>query len=149
MEIIKFRGKRTDNKEWIYGFYIVVDGKHLIIPEDATINFCGKYGNGCFGEINHDGKSWTCEVDPKTVSQFIMKVDKNGKEIYEGDIIIGMWDGALDYSKEKIQVEYKDCAFRESYFGRPLSNISRNSKLEVIGNIIDNPELLNQTSEIE
>ena len=71
MREIKFRGKRIDNGEWVYGNYIKVtpyedNGGHRICSQDSWDMF---------------------EVDPETVGQFTDLKDKNGKEIYEGDIL--------------------------------------------------------------
>ena len=68
--------------------------------------------------------------------------DKNGKEIYEGDICTGLWDGELDYSKQKVVIEFKNAAFVETYFGYAIGFIGKRSQLEVIGNIYENVELL-------
>lgn len=135
---IKFRGKRLDNGEWVYGSLLLwSDG-------DATIL------------QNNDGNNnavWKREVDPSTVGQYTGLKDKNGKEIYEGDIMFLSDRGS---HKEEVIVEhglygwtfynpktatfYSDgshtyCAV-ENYrfmFGTGVC----------IGNIHDNPELLN------
>lgn len=72
MRDIKFRGKTLSGK-WVYGYYV---GKDTIIP---------------FGNVNFDlgfiDTSPCYEVIPDTIGQFTGVLDKNGKEIYEGDVL--------------------------------------------------------------
>lgn len=70
MRDIKFRGKRFDNGEWLYGFLLQDEnGDYYILPTGAK------------------GLSKENKVEPKTIGQFTGEVDANGKDIYEGDII--------------------------------------------------------------
>lgn len=125
---IKFRGKRLDNDEWVYGDLIHID--------DSDIGIVTDYDH------------WQgCRVDPETVGQFTGLIDKNGKEIYEGDII-------LYGNTIKNVVVFRHGAFGYLIYGGEFISyagnmnftfnpLDRSNKHEVIGNIFDNPDLLN------
>ena len=141
MREILFRGKSVNDGEWVFGSLVIttlepVDDapiKHYHI-EDMTI--------GCFPNEFQSGLSET--VDPNTVGQFTGLTDKNGKKIFEGDIcqntrtceIVSVkWHGTMAgfvWSKRKEKSHLFD-------FGELFRAYD---KYEVIGNIHDNPELL-------
>lgn len=117
---ILFRGKRVDNGEWVEGYYSPVN-----IPI-----------TGNMGHFINVGGYRAVEIDPETVSQFTGLEDKLGTKIFEGDVID-------DLGVEYIVVFDSDYAqFRGKFDGwnAEISHIA--SRCEVIGNIHDNPELL-------
>ena len=139
MREILFRGKRIDNGEWVEGYYKLCG--HLVgtIEEDIypTITPFNKYGY---------------IVDPKTVGQFTGLTDKNGKKIFEGDIVAQNWydhnEPADDSFGEVVFCEY-DCSFSVMDVEKdgivPLGRChAYHWEAEVIGNIHDNPELLEE-----
>lgn len=129
---ILFQGKRKDNDEWISG--------DLRQWSETSMGICDR-------DLKH-----TFPVRPETVGQFTGKPDKNGKRIFEGDIVEATvtenhWNSIKKYSAKYI-VEYhqKYCYF---YLKRNRNNLLFDGNwsyaldsIEVIGNIHDNPELM-------
>ena len=131
--VIKFCGKRVDNGEWVYGYW-VSNGMHSYI-------FSGK--------LNITGLYPTLEkrkVIPETVGQFTGLHDKNGIEIYEGDIVNCDFEdrgrGAIGFALNNQQTMI--FKYKGGYYGEPICDLDYFTVrfCEVIGNIHDNPELL-------
>lgn len=122
---IKFRAKNTDTKEWVYGY----------LADETYIN-----------NINTIDLS-SIEVDSDTVGQFTGLKDKNGKEIYEGDILWAS-DGVIGYVKGGVRGYCYDVVFIKHPAGEECWSLYSTvmddypGKIKVIGNIHDNPELL-------
>lgn len=123
MREILFRGKRVDNGEWVYG--------DLLHPDI--------YGNGYSIEDFTKEKSNCYDVIPESVSEFTGLTDKNGKKIFEGDIVkLYLIDG-----EEIGVIKYNDKMCRFMFFTKDGSySFDDTDDFEIIGNTHDNPELL-------
>ena len=127
MREILYKGKRLDNGEWVYG-----------LPYKA------KYG--CISSIVNDDEERFL-VFPETVGQYTGLTDKNGKKIFEGDIVT-IPDSKKMGLPALIRYDYVRATFEVSRSGyNPLSLIDAREFYEVIGNIHDNPELLKEGGE--
>lgn len=140
---ILFRGKRTDNGEWVEGSLLIdyISGQYFIHTNGNSVNKSNKIGKeGCL-------KFLAFEVDPETVGQYTGLTDKNGRKIFEGDII--RYTDKLIGRAKVDQVKYNEthasfCKLHKSKMGLQyllLCEYDAN-RCEVIGNIFDNPELL-------
>lgn len=131
MRDIIFRGKRTDNGEWVYGAPTKDSHGETVMVE--SVYECEEYncrGANCL------------YVDENTVGQYTGLTDKNGTKIFEGDIV-----------KIKGKIRYIFCgtsSFRHTNYGEyaaELQDVFTEKYCEIIGNIYDNPELLRSDTE--
>lgn len=121
MREILFRGKSRDNGKWYEGDLGTVAHKRFI--DDGRVND---------------------RVIPETVGQFTGLTDKNGKRIFEGDIVTGLF---LFGRSVKAVVTFQDGAFGLEWYRGDIKTFNAftsicNVEYEVIGNIHDNPDLL-------
>lgn len=82
MQLIKFRGRSEKTGAWVYGFLVERHQKYIV------------------EEIMKSGPEYWELVDPETVGQFTGLRDKNGMEVYEGDVIrYEGYDGTIDHAE--------------------------------------------------
>lgn len=126
MRDIKFRGKTNEiNSWWTYGNLVICDNG------DYQIGDCPMYGDIYYRS----------EVIPETVGQYTGLHDKNGKEIYEGDIVeitrpCILERGKVDFINGCFTIKSKETLLMLYQCG------INNFKLEVVGNIYENSDLL-------
>jgi uncharacterized phage protein (TIGR01671 family) len=135
IRVIKFRGKRIDNGEWVYG----LPAYNHVCDNIDKIEVPAKCGG------------ISVLVIPETVGQYTGLKDKNGDEIYENDILHVLEVSNNDTLSYHSQVEFIDCGFivtEPSGTQVPLAcfNDPNNSyplfEIEQVGNIFNHPELL-------
>lgn len=132
MREILFRGKRVDNGEWVYSSFLMQDKEHKLLSAEVEL---------------FDGEKWRAVI-PETVGEYTGLTDKNGKRIFEGDIV----RYRPEYWCEPLQSVVEYCADKWNYPAFDLKDHDYEANglqcaheegcCEVIGNIHDNPELL-------
>ena len=158
MREILFRGKRMDNGEWVEGYVFDNDfsddkryfvGSLVIEPDGGSKSY----------DFDVTGINF-CEVDPETICQYTGLIDKNGNLIWENDIVKFEDCGEEGYEykegfdfENKARVEFTEgrwsltdfvsdnsAVIDEMYNHAQFMNLW--GECEVIGNVFDNPELL-------
>ena len=130
--LVKFRGKELIHNKWIYGGLAEdKDENAVILPKSNWQE------GGC--------------VDKDTIGQFTGLIDKNGREIYEGDILLYSTER---FTSKPIAVVFYNGAFGYFYTGDFVSFVGNTNfkfcingsdeSFEIIGNIHDNPELIKE-----
>jgi len=117
MRDILFRGKRTDNGKWAYGLLCRV--------------------GDTYANIRRMDAGFLYSVLTNTIGQYIGLTDNSGKKVFEGDIVKGCWSTVFEvyFDEDYLQYRADGCSREIDYYGE-------SDKLKVIGNIHDNPELL-------
>ncbi len=133
---ILFRGKRLDNGVWVEGYLWTGSNFTCITPHNIGISY------------DDDSKrvvAFANEVDSKAVCQYIGMNDENDKKIFEGDICI-IRSSSIDEEDGYFVVKWDNEESRFSLDGDGITvdfGSYYTHEIEVIGNIYDNPELLN------
>ena len=133
MREILFRGKCLDDGEWIFGYYT---GPVGIYSSHEICDISDPIGS-------------RIDVDPVTIGQYTGLTDKNGTKIFEGDIVRAVLKASkssLPFEWPAAPVVYKGSSFGLAYksnFGFVrLDGFAPTVTCEVIGNVHDNPELM-------
>lgn len=153
MREIKYRAKTYEDRfypdlapsKWVFGFLVMFPNKFACM---------------------HTSPNNQVIVQPKTIGQFTGLKDKNGKEIYEGDIVRKKEIGGYGYEYVGVVRYYeKDCRFGiditatnefstralftvgESVINDGYCTIKYTTEYEILGNVYDNPELLTRKTE--
>lgn len=144
MRKVLFRGKRKDNGEWVEGdLFNNYDERKFVgelVVDDYTGFACDQYEVGI----------GFAEVIPETVGEFTGVVDANGKKVFEGDIVkltedvkktFGATDGVVKFNHGAFFVNGKNGILDSLFVLVDYTYILRGW---VIGNIYDNPELIQE-----
>jgi uncharacterized phage protein (TIGR01671 family) len=133
-----FKAKKTDSEEWVIGnlitnvfFRLGQSIPYILCPDKAEYD--------CFEDFTEENGIF--EVRPDTICQCTGLKDKNGKLIWENDIVV-----CRDFTEEKYVIAWKqdEACFEYQQYGCSIMNFEQLSgcEVEVIGNIFDNAGLL-------
>lgn len=127
---IRFRGKRVDNNNWVFGYFYEECGSTYIFEDKQKQMRSELYRNCPF------------KVNPETIGQFTGLLDKYGKEIYEGDIVVFIFENGTESLPYLVFFEDGSWWVNNSQT-KQYDHLYHNlHNIKVIGNIHENPELL-------
>lgn len=151
---IKLRGKgieEYDKDKWYYGSYFKYDEINYFCLDDGsrTEEINEKLKNNIKhkiifemqGDLNMENHIKLADVNPETVGQYTELDDKNGKEIYEGDIV---GDNKIKWIVKwnKHRMGFSLYPTTEQLYDEMPINVENKLGFKILGNIYDNPELL-------
>lgn len=137
---IKFRAKALTDRKWRYGYVSICDD-FCIIDQN----------NECYIDKDYDFRGDThffriagAMCDKESVGQYTGRHDKNGKEIYEKDIVrFGGFIGKPDFDLGVVEWFDRLCAFVVHPIDKPnLYVLCKDYSYTIVGNVYDNPELI-------
>lgn len=154
MREILYKAKRIDNGEWVSGGSIIT-----FLDDGVKSFFMPQFNEKCIcehDEVTDDILSFSdCrfyKVDPETICQYIGLADKNGRKIWENDIAHFHGDHddicVIRYGEYNNNTQNRHIGFYTDWqtfdfiFRQDLGFWVREREIEVIGNVFDNPELL-------
>lgn len=128
MREILFRGKRVDDGKWVYGYCYELEKDRMMISSCIR---CEAYA-----------------VNPETIGQFTRLTDKNGKKIFEGDVVKCIDDYTGEYDEEFLgAVKFLNgsfCFVWNNGYIEPLFSVNDDDDIIVVDNVHDNPELIKE-----
>ena len=154
MREILFRGKDKDDGNWYEGYYLQLhDTTYCCMPSDNVdeanrLNKENEHHYIVFEQMTDWGlpnKHLRAEVLPETVCQYTGLTDKNGRKIFEGDILSAHLDDQHPEDITYVQITWNGFSWcmRESAEDDVMTEHDCNV-FEVCGNIFDNPELIGE-----
>lgn len=164
MREILFKAKRLDNGEWVEGHLLKYDDNKARICESKTDIFCYEKDESIIQTVAH-------YVDPETICQYTGLKDSKDNKVFEGDIIkyADRYDHECYVESLEAPEEYEGCDYSDifttdkvvygTFYSYPAFDLDNHNfecnalselnngdwRYEVIGNIFDNPELLEVT----
>ena len=133
MREILFKAKRINNGEWVEGYY------------QKRYDLLGNEEHLIFRAYSYTVWEYT-EINPETLCQFTGLCDKNGKRIWENDVVWLVCDGKEHIYQivwDNSELDFRATKGEENY-GTNYEYLLCCDEIEVIGNIFDNPELLQE-----
>ena len=136
MREILFKAKRKDDGKWVEGYY------------QKRYDLLGNKEHLIFRAYSYTVWEYT-EINPETLCQFTGLCDKNGKRIWENDVVLLVCDGKEHIYQivwDNSELDFKATKGEENY-GTNYEYLLCCDEIEVIGNIFDNKELLQEESD--